>query len=209
MICVPCLLRSITRLFARSVCLLTLDPAMLSDDVTSRLLSVVAAHGSGFVLSFCDAVMDADIIRVEHAKHGTFLKLFKHPSCPTRKTCEKIRPQYSRDVLLHARAVSTEYADESKECPFKTMDIEPTNLQSGQTQFYDMSLSSSEPDKSECEEKPPLKKEPQLLTDADLQLLKGMFEETRKKTQAMFTQGLDAQVAFDASLPGFRCPSPQ
>jgi len=44
----------------------------------SRLLFVDTAHGSGIVLSFCDAVMGADIIRIEHAKHGSFfLKLFK------------------------------------------------------------------------------------------------------------------------------------
>ena len=72
--------------------MLTLDSNMISDDLMTRLLSVVAAHGSGFVLTFFDAAMNADIIRIEHAKHGTFLKLFKHQSSPAVKTCEKPGP---------------------------------------------------------------------------------------------------------------------
>lgn len=113
--------------FALSVCLLTFEPAMTNEHLMSCLSCVISTHGTGFVLSFFEAAMNADIIRVEHAKHGTFLKLFKHK---IRPESEDSPTQYSRDLMLQVRAVSVRTASgNKKEGGFETKRVEPGSVE--------------------------------------------------------------------------------
>ena len=42
--------------------------------VTSLLEKTIASHGRGLVLSILEGVLQAHVIKVEHAKHGIFVK---------------------------------------------------------------------------------------------------------------------------------------